>query len=169
MERTSRPSCRLRSTAMPAPHRTGRSAPPVSLSPRRLDSLAPRRVAKRPGACPSSRCQSQACCNLTGVPRPAATAIRVRAQALECCRSGQDVDLRRQPHRRDRQGRQDRGPSSGCRQGGPGPLPRGDAGQHERDLRMGAGWVELPTALMRKYPNAGREWVCRVFRNPPLH
>jgi integron integrase len=31
--------------------------------------------------------------------------------------------------------------------------------QHERDLRDGAGWVELPTALGRKYPNAGREWV----------
>jgi integron integrase len=31
--------------------------------------------------------------------------------------------------------------------------------QHQRDLRQGAGWVELPTALIRKYPNAGREWV----------
>ncbi len=31
--------------------------------------------------------------------------------------------------------------------------------QHERDLRDGAGWVELPTALARKYPNAAREWV----------
>jgi integron integrase len=31
--------------------------------------------------------------------------------------------------------------------------------QHERDLQEGAGWVELPTALARKYPNAGREWV----------
>jgi integron integrase len=31
--------------------------------------------------------------------------------------------------------------------------------QHQRDLREGAGWVELPTALERKYPNAGREWV----------
>jgi integron integrase len=30
--------------------------------------------------------------------------------------------------------------------------------QHERDLRHGAGWVELPDALGRKYPNAGREW-----------
>jgi integron integrase len=28
---------------------------------------------------------------------------------------------------------------------------------HERDLRAGAGWVELPHALGRKYPNAGRE------------
>jgi integrase len=29
--------------------------------------------------------------------------------------------------------------------------------QHRRDLERGAGWVELPTALARKYPNAGRE------------
>jgi integron integrase len=29
---------------------------------------------------------------------------------------------------------------------------------HEADLRAGAGWVELPWALTRKYPNAGREW-----------
>jgi integrase len=31
--------------------------------------------------------------------------------------------------------------------------------QHARDLQAGAGWVDLPTALARKYPNAGREWV----------
>jgi integron integrase len=30
--------------------------------------------------------------------------------------------------------------------------------QHQRDLRHGAGWVELPSALERKYPNAGRDW-----------
>ena len=30
--------------------------------------------------------------------------------------------------------------------------------QHEMDLRHGARWVELPSALARKYPNAGREW-----------
>jgi integron integrase len=30
--------------------------------------------------------------------------------------------------------------------------------QHERDLAAGAGWVALPHALGRKYPNAGREW-----------
>ncbi len=28
---------------------------------------------------------------------------------------------------------------------------------HEKDRRNGAGWVELPYALARKYPNAGRE------------
>jgi site-specific recombinase XerC len=31
--------------------------------------------------------------------------------------------------------------------------------QHEADLRAGAGWVELPHALGRKLPNAGREWL----------
>jgi integron integrase len=30
--------------------------------------------------------------------------------------------------------------------------------QHEADVRRGAGWVELPGALLRKYPHAGREW-----------
>ena len=30
--------------------------------------------------------------------------------------------------------------------------------QYEKDLSRGAGWVELPRALGRKYPNAGREW-----------
>jgi integron integrase len=31
--------------------------------------------------------------------------------------------------------------------------------QHMRDLSNGAGWVELPDAVGRKYPNAGRDWA----------
>jgi integron integrase len=31
--------------------------------------------------------------------------------------------------------------------------------QHEADVRLGAGWVELPWALARKYPHAGRQWA----------
>ena len=31
--------------------------------------------------------------------------------------------------------------------------------QHQFDLERGAGWVELPDALKRKYPSAGREWA----------
>ncbi|MHC4102641.1 MAG: integron integrase [Planctomycetota bacterium] len=31
--------------------------------------------------------------------------------------------------------------------------------QHEKDLIRGAGWAELPDAVGRKYPNAGREWA----------
>jgi integron integrase len=34
--------------------------------------------------------------------------------------------------------------------------------QHEADLAFGAGWVELPWALARKYPNAGREMAVAV-------
>jgi len=34
--------------------------------------------------------------------------------------------------------------------------------QHEVDLRHGAGRVELPSALARKYPNAGREWPWQI-------
>ncbi|HEU5195885.1 MAG TPA: integron integrase [Methylomirabilota bacterium] len=30
--------------------------------------------------------------------------------------------------------------------------------QYEADVRRGAGWVEMPNALARKYPNAGRTW-----------
>jgi integron integrase len=40
--------------------------------------------------------------------------------------------------------------------------------QHEDDVRHGSGWVELPSALDRKYPNAGRElawqWVFPATR-----
>ena len=35
--------------------------------------------------------------------------------------------------------------------------------QHQRDLSQGAGWVALPGALERKYPNAGREWAWQWF------
>jgi len=31
--------------------------------------------------------------------------------------------------------------------------------QHQADVAADAGWVELPTALLRKYPKAGRDWV----------
>ena len=31
--------------------------------------------------------------------------------------------------------------------------------QHIADLQRGAGWVEMPDALARKYPHAGREWA----------
>lgn len=30
--------------------------------------------------------------------------------------------------------------------------------QHVTDVAVGAGWVEVPDALDRKYPNAPREW-----------
>ncbi|MFQ5891083.1 MAG: integron integrase [Gemmatimonadota bacterium] len=42
--------------------------------------------------------------------------------------------------------------------------------QHERDLEAGAGWVALPTALERKYTNAGREWAWQwIFPATRIH
>lgn len=42
--------------------------------------------------------------------------------------------------------------------------------QHRRDLAAGAGWVELPFALGRKYPRAGREWGWQwVFPGTRIH
>ena len=48
--------------------------------------------------------------------------------------------------------------------------------QHRRDVERGAGWVELPTALERKYPNAGRDWrwqwvfpATRTYVEPLTH
>jgi integron integrase len=42
--------------------------------------------------------------------------------------------------------------------------------QHQGDLGAGAGWVELPAALGRKYPRAGREWGWQwVFPGTRVH
>ena len=39
--------------------------------------------------------------------------------------------------------------------------------QHDADLRAGAGWVELPWALARKYPRAGRTEAPPAPSAPP--
>ena len=46
----------------------------------------------------------------------------------------------------------------------------------ELDLEAGAGWVQLPDALERKYPNAGRQWgwqwvfpATRTYRDATTH
>ena len=42
--------------------------------------------------------------------------------------------------------------------------------QHERDVAAGAGWVELPNALARKYPHAGRQWLWQwIFPATRIH
>jgi integron integrase len=82
-------------------------------------------------------------------------------RVLECCRLRvKDVDLeRRELTVRDGKGEKDRVailPDRLVR-----PLARHleqVRRQHERDLRAGAGFVELPHALGRKYPNAAKEW-----------
>ena len=100
---------------------------------------------------------------LTGVPRLMASLLYGSGlRLLECCRLRiQDVDFaRNQIVVRGGKGDKDRVTML------PGVVKtdlarhlEGVRAQHQRDLHQGAGWVELPTALARKYPNAGREWV----------
>ena len=100
---------------------------------------------------------------LTGVPRLMASLLYGSGlRLLECCRLRiQDIDFaRNQIVVRGGKGDKDRVTML------PAMLKADLArhleavrAQHQRDLQQGAGWVELPTALARKYPNAGREWV----------
>jgi integron integrase len=99
---------------------------------------------------------------LDGVPRLMAILLYgAGLRLLECCRLRvKDVDFAmNQITIRDGKGHKDR----------PTMLPAAIKAelaahiermreQHQADLRHGAGWVELPGALMRKYPNAGRDW-----------
>ena len=99
---------------------------------------------------------------LDGVPRLMAILLYgAGLRLLECCRlRAKDVDFAvNQITIRDGKGHRDR----------PTMLPAAVKAelvahlervreQHQADLRRGAGWVELPGALMRKYPNAGRDW-----------
>jgi integron integrase len=99
---------------------------------------------------------------LDGVPRLMAILLYgAGLRLLECCRVRvKDVDFAmNQITIRDGKGHKDR----------PTMLPATVKAelvahlermreQHQADLRHGAGWVELPGALMRKYPNAGRDW-----------
>jgi integron integrase len=99
---------------------------------------------------------------LTGVPRIMALLLYgAGLRLLECCRLRvKDVDFAtNQIVVRDGKGRKDRVTM----------LPAAVKTllmahldyvrtQHQADLRRGAGWVDLPGALLRKYPNAGREW-----------
>jgi len=100
---------------------------------------------------------------LDGVPRLMAILMYGGGlRLLECCRLRiKDVDFdRNQVFVRRGKGDKDRVTTL------PGVIKAGLAEhlqrvreQHERDIARGAGWVELPGALGRKLPSAGREWA----------
>ena len=99
---------------------------------------------------------------LDGVPRLMAVLLYgARLRLLECCRLRvKDVDFSmNQIVIRNDKGRKDRVTMlpAAVRAALSADIERVRQ-QHEADLRHGAGWVELPGALARKYPNAGREW-----------
>ena len=100
---------------------------------------------------------------LTGVPHLMACVLYgAGLRVLECCRLRvQDIDFTKsQITVRGEKGDKDRVTML------PGVIKQDLArhlalvrAQHQDDLSRGAGWVELPTALIRKYRHAGREWV----------
>lgn len=101
--------------------------------------------------------------HLTGVPRIMTLLLYgAGLRLLECCRLRvKDVDLEtNQIVIRDGKGRKDRVTMLPAAVKTMLLMHLGHVcGQHQADLRRGAGWVELPGALLRKYPNAGREWA----------
>jgi integron integrase len=99
---------------------------------------------------------------LRGAPWLMANLLYGVLRLLECCRLRvQDIDLATN-HIVVRTGKGDKDRVTMLPEVVKADLARhldGVREQHQRDLQAGAGWVELPTALTRKYPNAGREWV----------
>ena len=86
---------------------------------------------------------------------------------LECVELRvKDVDLAKRELRvRDGKGRKDRVTMIPARLIEPLAARLADTRRlHDADLRSGAGWVSLPNALSRKYPNAGREIGCGASR-----
>jgi integron integrase len=99
---------------------------------------------------------------LDGTPRLMATLLYgAGLRLLECCRlRTQDIDFAtNQVIVRDGKGAKDRATVlPGVAKATLAQHLQKMKQQHDADLARGAGWVELPWALARKYPNAGREW-----------
>jgi integron integrase len=97
-----------------------------------------------------------------GVPRLMALLLYgAGLRLLECCRLRvKDVDFgANQLLARNGKGRKDRVTMLPAAAGALlTPHLEQVRAQHDADLRHGAGWVELPGALLKKYPQAGREW-----------
>jgi integron integrase len=101
--------------------------------------------------------------HIEGVPRLMATLLYGSGlRLLECCRLRvKDVDFGRSQIV-VRRGKGDKDRATMLPQAVAAPLRRHlerVRARHDRDLAEGAGWVELPDALARKLPGAGRDWT----------
>ena len=121
--------------------------------------------AKHPQRLPTVLSIDEVRCLLAAIPegtmrRMAEPDVRRRTAPMECCRLRvKDVDFaRRQICVRDGKGEKDRMvPFPERLVVGLGQQIEQVKTQHEHDLAAGAGWVWLPYALARKYPEAGRQ------------
>jgi integron integrase len=99
---------------------------------------------------------------MDGVPRVMATLLYGSGlRLLECCRLRvKDVDFDRSEITvRDGKGAKDRRTMLPAAVRPALRVHHADwAARHAADVAAGGGWVELPDALDRKYPGAGREW-----------
>jgi integron integrase len=117
---------------------------------------------------------------IDGIPRLMASLLYgAGLRLLECCRlrikdldfSAREITVRQGKGDKDRRTMLPAFISPDLRE----HLPR-IRDQHRRDLDAGGGWVELPDALTRKFPNAGRDWLwqwvfpaTRRYRDPLTH
>lgn len=130
-----------------------------------LDRLGHFTRAKRPHRVPAVLTEAEVAAVLglvDGVPAlMAALLYGAGLRLLECARLRvKDLEFERlEIVVRDGKGRKDRMTMLPERLVDPLRVHLDDArAQHARDVAAGAGWVELPDALDRKYPNAAREW-----------
>jgi integron integrase len=121
--------------------------------------------AKRPLRVPAVLAQTEVAAvldRMTGVPALMASLLYgAGLRLLECARlRTKDLDFERlEIVVRDGKGRKDRITMLPQRMVDPLRVHlEGVRELHARDIAAGAGWVELPDALDRKYPNAAREW-----------
>jgi integron integrase len=122
--------------------------------------------AKRPGRLPVVLSREEVAIVLAALDderRLAATLLYgARLRLLECLRLRvKDVDFARE-QLTVRGGKGDRDRATVLPRACHAPLRRHLERirvQHERDVRQGAGWMELPSAFARKSPAAGRKWV----------
>ncbi|MEO7330996.1 MAG: integron integrase [Minicystis sp.] len=134
-----------------------------------LERLGAFTRAKRPQRVPAVLAPAETAAvlsRMTGMPALMASLLYgAGLRLLECARLRvKDLDFDRlELVVRDGKGRKDRHTEH---------LARMHA-QHAADVAAGAGWVEMPDALDRKYPNAGREWpwqwvfpATKTYREP---
>jgi integron integrase len=127
-----------------------------------LSGIAPAKGAVRLPLVLSRDEVSAVLAEMTGVTRVMATLLYGSGlRLLECCRLRiQDVDVARsQLMVRGGKGLKDRAAllPAACRADLAAQIAAARR-IHEHDLAHGAGWVELPYALQRKYPDEGRSW-----------